>query len=104
MPDLNYVKHEPVYLKGHSDYNEKWLQQRISEDPTILGLGDLEVREVEKIQPKAGRLDMLLRDPETAKRYEVEIMLGEVDESHIIRTIEYWDIERKRYENWCKEL
>ena len=97
MPDLSYVKHEPVSLKGHPDYNEKWLQQRISEDPSILGLGDLEVREVEKIQPKAGRLDMLLRDPETAKRYEVEIMLGEVDESHIIRTIEYWDIERKRY-------
>lgn len=30
-------------------------------------------------------------------RYEVEIMLGEVDASHIIRTLEYWDIERKRY-------
>jgi len=24
-------------------------------------------------------------------------MLGEVDPSHIIRTLEYWDIERKRY-------
>ena len=97
MSDLDYVKHEPVSLKGHPDYDEKWLQDRISEDPTILGLGDLEVRAVELAQPKAGRLDMLLRDPETAKRYEVEIMLGEVDESHIIRTIEYWDIERKRY-------
>ena len=30
-------------------------------------------------------------------RYEVEIQLGATDESHIIRTIEYWDIERKRY-------
>ncbi|MCL6630068.1 MAG: hypothetical protein K6U00_10760, partial [Armatimonadetes bacterium] len=84
-------------LKDNPDYNEKWLQERISEDPSILGLGDLEVRDIERLQPKAGRLDMLLRDPETAKRYEVEIMLGEVDESHIIRTIEYWDIERKRY-------
>jgi len=27
----------------------------------------------------------------------VEIQLGPTDESHIIRTIEYWDIERKRY-------
>jgi hypothetical protein len=27
----------------------------------------------------------------------VEIQLGATDESHIIRTIEYWDIERKRY-------
>ena len=24
-------------------------------------------------------------------------MLGSTDESHIIRTIEYWDVERKRY-------
>jgi hypothetical protein len=28
--------------------------------------------------------------------YEVEIMLGAIDESHIIRSIEYWDIERQR--------
>ena len=27
----------------------------------------------------------------------MEIQLGASDESHIIRTIEYWDIERKRY-------
>src|SRR5438128_12377441 len=31
------------------------------------------------------------------RRYEVEIQLGKVDETHIIRTIEYWDIERRRY-------
>jgi hypothetical protein len=31
------------------------------------------------------------------ERYEGEVMLGEVDESHIIRTIEYWDLERQRY-------
>ena len=30
-------------------------------------------------------------------RYEVEIQLGPTDESHIIRTIEYWEIERRRY-------
>lgn len=49
------------------------------------------------MQLKAGRLDLLLRDPETDSRFEVELMLGTVDESHIIRCIEYWDIERKRY-------
>lgn len=40
---------------------------------------------------------MLLQDPDTNRRYEVEIQLGKTDESHIIRTIEYWDIEKKRY-------
>jgi len=42
-------------------------------------------------------LDLLLQDSESSRRYEVEIQLGRTDESHIIRTIEYWDIERRRY-------
>jgi len=42
-------------------------------------------------------LDLLLQDPDSNRRFEVEIQLGRTDESHIIRTIEYWDIERKRY-------
>ena len=39
----------------------------------------------------------MLQDAETNKRYEVEVQLGKTDEAHLIRTIEYWDIERKRY-------
>ena len=92
-----YVKPERVVLKGHPELTEAWLRDRIVEDPTILGLGELEVKDVERIQPGAGRLDLLLYDPDVGKRYEVELMLGAVDESHIIRCIEYWDIERKRY-------
>jgi hypothetical protein len=38
-----------------------------------------------------------LQDVDASQRYEVEIQLGRTDESHIIRTIEYWDIEKKRY-------
>ena len=48
-------------------------------------------------QERAGRLDLLLTSPEQDRRYEVELMLGATDESHIIRCIEYWDIERRRY-------
>ncbi len=95
--DLKYVKSIPILLKDHPDFNEKWLQDRIAEDPSVLGLGDLELKDVERLQPKAGRLDLLLRDSETGKHFEVELMLGDVDASHIIRTLEYWDIERKRY-------
>ena len=29
--------------------------------------------------------------------YEIEIQLGATDPSHIIRTVEYWDTEKKRY-------
>ena len=84
-------------LLNHPALNEKWVQEVIARDPSILGLGDLILKDKERIQPKAGRLDLLLQDPDTNRRYEVEIQLGKVDESHIIRTIEYWDIERKRY-------
>ena len=58
------------------------------------------VKDKERIQPRSGRLDLLLQDPDYARRYEVEIQLGKTDESHIIRTIEYWDIERKRYPSY----
>jgi hypothetical protein len=60
-------------------------------------LGDLILKDKERKQPKAGRLDLLLQDPETDRRYEVEIQLGRTNETHIIRTVEYWDIERRRY-------
>ncbi len=84
-------------LKNNPEYNEKWVQNLIADDPTILGIGDLVLRDVERIQPRAGRLDLLLQDLDTQRRYEVEIQLGPTDEAHIIRTIEYWDIEKKRY-------
>jgi predicted transport protein len=73
------------------------VQDLIANDPSMLNLGDLVMRDRERIQPRAGRLDLLLQDPETKRRYEVELQLGETDEAHIIRTIEYWDIERRRY-------
>jgi hypothetical protein len=97
MTDLLYVKPERILLANHSQLNERWVQEHIAEDPSLLGLGDLELRGKERIQPHAGRLDLLFQDAETYKRYEVEVQLGKTDQSHIIRTIEYWDIERKRY-------
>jgi hypothetical protein len=94
---MDYVKHKAITLKTHPLFNEKWLCARIAEDTSILGLGDLDVKDLERVQPRAGRLDLLLSDPEANTRYEVEVQLGPTDESHIIRTIEYWDIERRRY-------
>lgn len=97
---MKYIKAMPILLKDHPEYDEQWVKKVIMDDPSIIGLGELIVKDVERIQPKAGRLDLLLYDPENEKRYEVEIMLGRIDESHIIRAIEYWDIERKRFPNY----
>ena len=91
------MKLESISLKRSDRLNEKWVQDQIANDTSILGLGDLVLKDKERMQPNAGRLDLLLQDLETLKRYEVEIQLGGTDESHIIRAIEYWDIERKRY-------
>ncbi|MEQ1905522.1 MAG: hypothetical protein ABL888_15140 [Pirellulaceae bacterium] len=93
-----YTPYERISLKNDSAYGEKWVQDLIANNPKILGIGDdLVLRSSEKSQPRAGRLDLLLQDVESKRRYEVELQLGATDESHIIRTIEYWDIERKRY-------
>ena len=97
MSAPRYIKLDRLMLQHHADLDEHWIRARIAEDPTILGLGDLVLKDKERTQPRAGRLDLLLQDQETDRRYEVEVQLGSTDESHIIRTIEYWDIERKRY-------
>ena len=94
---LTYIRLEPISLKLHPELNELWVQERISEDPSLLGLGDLILKDKQRSQPRAGRLDLLFQDAEVNKRYEVELQLGRTDESHIMRTIEYWDIEKKRY-------
>ncbi len=77
--------------------DEYWLQDQIYENPACLGLGDLDAIAKERQQSSGGRLDILLKNPEDDAMYEVEIMLGETDESHIIRTIEYWDNEKRRW-------
>lgn len=96
--ELEYIKTTSKTIRKLG-FDERWLQNRIEEDTTILGLGDLTVLEREKTQESGGRIDFLLYDPEEGTRYEVEVMLGKLDASHIIRTIEYWDIERRRYPN-----
>jgi hypothetical protein len=55
------------------------------------------LKDQERNQPGAGRLDLLFQDPDSNLRYEVEIQLGKTDECQIFRTIEYWDLERRRY-------
>ena len=93
----NFTAPKFFSLKNHPHFNERWLHQQLENDPSLLGLGDLQAIDSERKQPSGGRLDLLMRDPESLARYEVEIQLGATDETHLVRTIEYWDIERRRY-------
>jgi len=92
--DIKFGK--KVYIRN-AGKDEYWLQDMIYDDPSILGLGKLQPVNKEKKQSSGGRLDILLKDPEDNSMYEVEVMLGETDPSHIIRTIEYWDNEKRKY-------
>jgi len=91
-----YRKCRTISLRNHPEFNEAWLQKLITDDPELLGLGLLDVVAREKIQFGGGRLDLLMQDVDAGDRYEVELQLGPTDPSHIIRTIEYWDLERRR--------
>jgi hypothetical protein len=97
MASLQFTRHERISLRASPDFNEMWLHDRIAEEPTILGLGELAMVQRERIQTHGGRLDLLLTDADSQTRFEVEVMLGATDPSHIIRCIEYWDEERRRF-------
>jgi hypothetical protein len=92
-----YVKSSRISLADHPGFNERWVQEQIIADPSILGLGEVTVRASERRQARAGRLDLLLQETDGAQRYVVELQLGATDESHLVRTLEYWDLERRRY-------
>ncbi len=82
---------------SEAGYNEEWLQTKIWENPASLGYGDLEGVTKEAAISSGGRLDLLFKNSDDDTMYEVEVMLGETDPSHIIRTIEYWDLIRKKW-------
>lgn len=94
---MQHIKLKTISLRNHPTLDEKWLQSVIADDPSVLGLGDVVVKDKERIHRGLGRLDLLLQDEDGHGRYEVEIQLGATDESHIIRTLEYWDIEKRKY-------
>lgn len=80
-------------------YDEAWLQAYICNNPQKLNISNSELQLVarERIISSGGRLDILLQDSSDDIMYEVEVQLGDTDPSHIIRTIEYWDLIRKKY-------
>ena len=98
--NYEYTKAIPIRLRD-AGKNEQWLQELLTKDIALLNLGDdLVVIQREREQSAGGRIDFLLQDAEANTRYEVEVMLGKTDASHIIRTIEYWDNERQRSKDY----
>ena len=52
MNDLKFIKPQKINLKSHPVYNERWIQNHIVEDTSLLGLGDdVIVKDEERHQP-----------------------------------------------------
>lgn len=51
---MEFKRSERIALRLHPELNEKLVQELIAADPSIIGLGDLVLREKEHIQPRAG--------------------------------------------------
>jgi len=78
--------------------DEYWLQDILYENPGILGFGyHLRTVKREKRESSSGRFHILIQDIGYDLRYEVEVMLGETDASHIVTALEYWDNEKRRH-------
>src|SRR5438552_3405388 len=64
---IEFHRAERLSIRAHPHLSEKWVQELIATDPSILGLGDLELRQKERAQHHAGRLDLLLQDLDTKR-------------------------------------
>jgi len=51
-----------ISMKTDSRLNERWLQEKLVAQPELLGLGDVVLRDKERMQPSGGRLDLLFSD------------------------------------------
>lgn len=84
-----FVLANRISLAKHTEYDEKWVEALVKQQPSILGLGEnVQFVSSQIKNSNGGRLDLVLKDEEVI--YSVELMLGQLDESHIIRSLDYW--------------
>jgi|688.fasta_scaffold109551_1 hypothetical protein len=93
---MQFIKTESFSLKASPSHSEKDVHTLLASQPSLLGLGDIEHIDTEIKQNNGGRLDLMFEDEAGDRRYCVEVQLGATDETHIIRTLEYWDNQRSR--------
>jgi hypothetical protein len=105
LPREKRERSDPVFVSSTKvslkdlDLPESWLERKIREDHTILGLGGITKTIFQRRYKNAGRVDLVLLDEENSFLYCAELMLGEVDESHIVRCVEYWLAETRKPSN-----
>lgn len=84
-----------ISMKSPPALDGQWVCSVIASDPSILGLGKLEMIDKGCAPVSSDRLDLLLGEMTGMARYEAELQLGATNPAHIIQTIEYWGKERR---------
>jgi len=80
--------------RAHGGANtEQTLVERISEDPAVLGLGDLDLK---RASWRSRQISLLLESPAESVLFVVELQLGPTDDRLVIRVVDRWLTERKR--------
>lgn len=67
----------------------------IAKEPNMLGRGELKLIDMEVTYENKRRLDLLFQSKDLKTIYEVEIQLGQLNGSHLFRTVEYWLNEKE---------
>ena len=80
---MKHIQLKTIQLKNHPVLTERWLQDIIADDPSIIGIGDVILKDKESIHHGAGRLDLLFIDSDGKERYEVEIQLEFAGLAHL---------------------
>lgn len=95
MSPLSFVKTTRLSLGAHPPLDLNWLRERVAEDPSVLGLGELEL--ADEGHTGEGWLELLLRDRATELGLTAVVRSGAADESDLLRALEQWTIESARY-------
>lgn len=98
---MSFITKKQLSVK-QSNFSEASIRDYLAEKPELLGLGDLQIHDKER-PTRYGRIDLILQNDD-AERYIVELQLGSLDPSHIIRSIEYWNHQRDAYPQYVYKV
>ncbi len=99
--DLKFAPLECIDLSQRLRTNKQWLADRLAQDPSQLGLGDLTLVDHQRSQQTGGSLGLLLTDgsDERETRYALDVQLGAADPDQLVRAVERWSHERQQHPN-----
>ncbi len=95
MSDYIYTKFKHISILHHPLLDEKWIAQKITDDPLLLGLGDIKKTGKPEIQEDWHRVSLSFEDKKFGRRYDTLIQCGPANEDDIVSIIEHWDCERQ---------